>query len=118
MLKRETYLDLVNVDVLVLFLHLLVRDLHCTDRGHLQFRGGFVITLHVLLSYENACSTHGILQILGGHLCLLHVESLLSELGELSFVHFLLLQDSHCPLRNSRLKGENRVSEVHARPGK
>ena len=105
MLRRETYLDLINVDVLVLFLHLLVRDLHCTDRGHLQFRGGLIITLHVLLLYENACSTHGILQILGGHLCLLHVESLLSELGELSFVHFLLLQDPHCPLGNSRLEG-------------
>ena len=69
---KDTYLDLVNINLAVLLLELLVRLLHRIDRRHCipqvlrRERGGF------------------------------HVERLLRELCELRLVHSLLLQ---CPER-------------------
>lgn len=66
------YLNLVQVDLLVLLLHHRVGGLHGIDGRH-----------HVL-------------QVLGCEGRLLHVERLLLQLLPLTLVQFALLQDPHC----------------------
>jgi len=62
-----TNLDLINVDLAVLFPHLLVRDLHGVDGGH------------------------GVPEVVGGERGALHVKRLLCQLRDLGFVHAFLL---------------------------
>lgn len=106
-IKAKTDFDLVNVDILVLLLHLLVGDFHCADRRHLP---GIqpIVSFGISAPPSSIPSAYSVLQILGRHLGLLHVERLLGKLCELPLVHLLLLQHPHSPLCHGRLPNRNR----------
>jgi hypothetical protein len=93
----RTHLDLVDINPLVLLLHLLVGDPHGIHRGHLCGSAG------VDQIGRSPKWTHSVFQILSGHARLLHVECLLLELHELTLVHALLFQCSQGSLLDGRL---------------
>jgi hypothetical protein len=93
--RCRTYLNLVDIHLPVLFLHLLVCHLHCVDGGH------------------------RVPQVLSRHRSGLHVERLLGELRELRLVHPLLLQHAerallHCRLPHTQAESEGGVQAVAA----
>lgn len=75
--RLGTNLDLVDVDVLILLLHLLVSNLHRTDCCHLSKSRRAKHRIHRLILW----GTHGVLQVLRRHLSLLHIVCLLRELS-------------------------------------
>lgn len=77
--EKGAHLDLIYINLAILFSHLLVRDVHSIE-----------------------CS-HRILEIFCHEGSGLHVEGLLSELRQLRFIHALLLECPESALLNSIL---------------
>ena len=114
-----TYLDLIDINPLVLLLHFLICHAHRIYRSHLErqltrpfteacTRAGLLVMqacarLLICLARAREGLTYGILQVLRCHRRLLHVESLLLKLHQLTLVHAFLLECSERPLLDGGL---------------